>query len=120
MRAQVILICFLAATALWAANSTKTYTGRISDSQCALNIHSKTHSHTEMLQGGHMGKDPADCARMCVREMGGAYVLITKTAIYKLDDQKAADAFVGKSVKVAGTLDAANHMLHVVSMKAAE
>ena len=47
-----------------------------------------------------MGKDPAECARMCVHDMGGAYVLLTKTSIYKLDDQKAADTFVGKSVRI--------------------
>jgi hypothetical protein len=121
MKLRITLTCLLAATALWAANTPKTYTGQISDSQCAMNIHSKTHSHAEMLQGGHMGKDPSECAKMCVHDMGGAYVLLTKSTIYKLDDQKAADAFVGKSVQIEATLDPKdNTTLHVISIKAAQ
>jgi hypothetical protein len=120
MKVRIALTFLLAVATLSAANAPKIYTGQISDSQCALNIHSKTHSHAEMLQGGHMGKDPAECARMCVHEMGGAYVLLTKSAIYKLDDQKAADAFVGKTVQIEASLDPSDNMLHVISMKAAQ
>jgi len=116
MKVRIVLTWLLAVAALWAANAPKTYTGQISDSQCALNIHSKTHSHAEMLQGGHMGKDPVECAKMCVHDMGGAYVLLSKTAIYKLDDQKAADAFVGQSVIVEATLTDKD-TLHVISIK---
>ena len=77
MQVRIALTCVLAVATLAAANAPKTYTGQISDSQCAMNVHSKTHSHSEMLQGGHMGKDPSECAKMCVHDMGGAYVLLT-------------------------------------------
>ena len=119
MKVRIVSTLLFATAVLWAADAPKTYTGQISDSQCAMNVHSKTHSHSEMLEGGHMGKDPAECARMCVHDMGGAYVLLTKTSIYKLDDQKAADAFVGKSVRIQATLGEKN-TLHIISIKAAE
>lgn len=119
MKVRIALTFLLAVATLSAANAPKTYSGQISDSQCALNIHSKTHSHSEMLQGGHLGKDPSECAKMCVHDMGGAYVLLTKSAIYKLDDQKAADAFAGKTVQIEATLTDKD-TLHVIRIKAAE
>jgi hypothetical protein len=38
---------------------------------------------------------------------------------YRLDDQKKAAQFNGKSVKVTGTLDAANNLIHVQSIEEA-
>lgn len=120
MKVRIAVTCVLAVVTLAAANAPKTYSGQISDSQCAMNVHSKTHSHSEMLQGGHLGKDPSECAKMCVHDMGGEYVLLSKTAVYKLDNQKAADAFVGQSVQVEATLDPNGNTLHVISIKAAQ
>ncbi len=41
-----------------------------------------------------------------------------KTA-YRLDDQNKASQFDGKKVKVTGTLDAANNLIHVQSIEEA-
>ena len=43
------------------------FTGVISDSQCAYNIHSQTHSHREMLKMHTMGESEADCVKTCVK-----------------------------------------------------
>ena len=121
MKLRILLTCcLLSVTALPAKSAPKTFSGQISDSQCALNVHSKTHSHNEMLEGGHMGKDPSECAQMCVHDMGGAYVLISKGGIYKPDNQNAADAYPGKEVQIEGVLNAKDNSLHVINIKAAK
>ena len=48
---------------------------------------------------------PADCARFCVKERGGRYVLQTKDKIYKLDNQDLAEKSAGLEVKLIGVLD---------------
>ena len=51
----------------------------------------------------------------------GQYVLMDSagTASYKLDDQKKAKEFAGKSVKVTGTLNASGKVIHVASIEPA-
>ncbi|MGB2605897.1 MAG: hypothetical protein WBC78_20000 [Candidatus Sulfotelmatobacter sp.] len=88
-----------------AAQDVKTFNGVISDSQCALNVHSLTRSHQEMLKSKSMGGTPADCALFCVDQHGGVFVLAHKDEVYKLDDQRLARAFAAKNVKITGTLD---------------
>ena len=39
----------------------KTYSGEIADSQCALNVHSLTRSHEEMLKSKSMGGTSRNC-----------------------------------------------------------
>ena len=55
----------LAALALSAAGLTHaaTFRGEIGDSSCALNVHSLSRSHKEMLKSKSFGTTPADCAR---------------------------------------------------------
>jgi len=55
----------------------KTFRGEIADSQCALNVHSLSQSHKEMIEMKHDVKTNADCARYCVKERGGRFVLQT-------------------------------------------
>ena len=50
------------------------YIGEISHSQCAMNVHSLSRSHAEMIKKKTLGSDPASCARACVRR-GGEWVL---------------------------------------------
>ena len=38
------------------------FRGEIGDTQCALNVHSMTRSHTEMLKSKKMGGTPGACA----------------------------------------------------------
>ena len=51
----------------------RTFRGEITDSQCALNVHSLTQSHEEMLKSksGEAGKTAASCAQFCIVHMGG-------------------------------------------------
>ncbi|MGA8071850.1 MAG: hypothetical protein WB995_00145 [Candidatus Acidiferrales bacterium] len=83
----------------------KTFIGEIADSQCALNVHSLDRSHKTMIKMGNAGKTPADCARYCVSQRGGKFVLQTKTDVYKIDNQAVAEKSAGLKVKVTGILD---------------
>ena len=38
---------------------------------------------------------------------------------YQLDDQQNAEKYKGKSVRIVGTLDAANNLIHVQSIEEA-
>jgi len=103
-----VLFCAIALAAIsTSAQSGKTvFTGEISDSQCALNVHSKSQSHKEMTTTHAMGNTKADCVRECVKKMGGQFVLLTPEGkVYRLSNQEAPDQFAGEKVKVHGTLD---------------
>ncbi|MGA9184239.1 MAG: DUF5818 domain-containing protein [Candidatus Acidiferrales bacterium] len=117
--AAMLLAGVLATTAAATPAGTSTLTGEISDSQCATNVHSATRSHQEMLKGQNMGGTSADCARLCVKDMGGNYVLLVKEKVYKLDDQELAEKYAGAKVKVTGTVDAEGKTIHVKSMEPA-
>ena len=92
--------------------------GSIMDSQCAYNVHSDAHSHDWMTKRGVQGAtDEESCTHHCVKDMGGSYVLVVKTEVYKLDDQVKAEQFAGKKVKINGTLDADTHIVHVFDME---
>jgi len=96
-----------------------TLNGAISDSQCAFNVHSDSHSHKWMEKQGVYGvKDDKSCTMRCVKEMGGRYVLVTKKTVYHLDDQTRPEKFAGSNVKVTGTLDAKQQTLHVLTIEA--
>jgi len=83
----------------------KTFKGEIADTQCALNVHSLSQSHKEMIEMKPEVKTNADCARYCVKERGGRFVLQTPEKVYKLDAQVLAEQWAGLKVKVSGTLD---------------
>lgn len=110
-------ICILAFSfaAYAGEDDLKTYRGEISDSQCALNVHSLTQSHQEMLnsKSGDAGKTPTSCSRYCVEHLGGKFVLVSKGHVYHLDNQELMRDFVGAKVKIHGILDTKNEILHV-------
>jgi hypothetical protein len=83
----------------------KTFRGEIADTQCALNVHSLSQSHKEMIEMKPEVKTNADCARYCVKERGGRFVLQTRDKVYKLDAQVPAEQWAGLKVKIVGTLD---------------
>jgi hypothetical protein len=95
----------------------RTFQGEIGDSQCALNVHSLTRSHQEMLKSKSMGGDAAACARYCTKYLGGNFVLVIKSDVYHLDDQNRAEIFAGKQVKITGTLDAKSNTIHIVQIE---
>ena len=97
-----------------------TFTGEIADSQCALNVHSLTRSHTEMMKNKNMGGTPTNCTNYCIKYLGGDYVLAVGDLVYRLDDQEKPASFAGLKVKVTGTLNPKNKTIHVEDIKAAE
>jgi hypothetical protein len=101
------------------AQEVKTYFGEISDSQCALNVHSLTRSHQEMLKSKSMGGTPRDCTLYCVNYHGGDFVLSSKKDVFRLDNQNAARPFAGQKVKVTGRMDSDNKTIHVEKIEEA-
>jgi hypothetical protein len=100
----------------YAGETVRTFRGEISDSQCAMNVHSLTHSHQEMLKSkGLIGGTSADCANRCAKQMGGEFVLAAGKEVYHLDNQAEAERFAGQKVKISGTLDAKAKTIHVVT-----
>ena len=89
------------------------FRGEIGDSQCALNVHSLSRSHEEMLKKKEIGTTAADCARYCVKNLGGVFVLQVKERVYKLDDQDLAEKYAGRKVKLTGVLDSKTNIITV-------
>jgi hypothetical protein len=90
-----------------------TFRGEIGDSSCALNVHSLSRSHKEMLKSKSFGSTAADCARHCVAHQGSAYVLVVNKDVYRLDNQKEAEKWAGQTVIVTGDLDAKKKVIMV-------
>jgi hypothetical protein len=102
-----LTLFFAAALACFAADSSKTFTGVITDSMCGAD-------HKMM------GVTPdAKCVRDCVKG-GSQYALIVGKEVYTLNDAKAADKYAAQKVKVTGTLDEKNKTIQVQSIAAAK
>lgn len=80
------------------------FVGEISDSQCAMNIHSLSRSHREMIEKRTMGTDAPSCARACIRR-GGEWVLRAGNDVYRLKNQAGIELYAGEKVRVTGSLD---------------
>jgi len=80
------------------------FLGEISDSQCAMNVHSLSRSHREMIEKRTMGTDAPSCARACIRR-GGEWVLRAGDDVFRLKNQAGIDLYAGEKVRVTGALD---------------
>ena len=109
--------CAMAVPTLARGGEEKTFVGEIADSQCALNVHSLSQSHKEMIEMKPEVKTNAECARFCVKERGGRFVLQTKDMVYKLDKQELAKPRAGSKVRVVGTLDSKTGIITVRSIE---
>ncbi|PYX54759.1 MAG: hypothetical protein DMG76_20505 [Acidobacteria bacterium] len=98
------------------AGASKTFRGEISDSQCALNVHSLTRSHEEMLKSKSMGGTSRSCSQYCIEHLGGELVLSSGATVFRLDNQSAAREYAGQKAKVVGTLDPKTKTVHIVSI----
>jgi len=120
--AAVFCAVIVTTVATWAAQGhgadEKTFRGEIADSQCALNVHSISQSHKEMIAMKPEIKTDAECARFCVKERGGRFMLQTKDKVYKLDTQVLAEQWAGQKVKVTGTLDFKTNAITVDKIEA--
>ena len=94
------------------AKQASTFYGEIADSQCALNVHSLTRSHQEMLKSKSMGGTSLSCATYCVKYLGGNFVLTSRNHVYRLDNQDL-QKFIAEKVKITGTLDKKADIIHV-------
>src|SRR5271154_4644916 len=116
---SMVSVLALSLAAYAGEDEPKTFRGEITDSQCALNVHSLTQSHQEMLKSksGDAGKTAASCSQFCIVHMGGKFVLASKEHVYHLDNQDMPRGFVGEKVKVRGTLDPKTEIIHVASIE---
>jgi hypothetical protein len=99
------------------AQNARVFHGEISDSQCALNVHSLTRSHQEMLKSKSMGGTANTCSTYCIEHLGGYLVLSAGNDVYRLDRADLVHGFEGQKVKVTGTLDAKSNLIHVVKIE---
>ncbi|HKV63792.1 MAG TPA: DUF5818 domain-containing protein [Candidatus Acidoferrum sp.] len=112
-----VLVCLMSIYPLARGSDDKTFKGEIADTQCALNVHSLSQSHKEMIGMKPEIKTDVDCARYCVKERGGRFVLQTSDKVYKLDAQVLAEQWAGLKVKVRGTLDPKTDTITVKSIE---
>ncbi|MGZ4833314.1 MAG: hypothetical protein ACXVZQ_10330 [Terriglobales bacterium] len=96
---------------------TREFHGEVADSSCAMNVHSLSRSHKEMLKAKYMGTSDGDCARYCVRNLGSSFVLVSGKDVYRFDHQEEAEKFAGKKVVVKGKLDSKTNTISVVSIQ---
>jgi hypothetical protein len=97
--------------------SSRVFRGEVSDSQCALNIHSLTRSHQEMLKSKSMGGTSNTCSTYCIEHLGGTLVLSAGKDVYRLDRPDLVHGFEGQKVKVTGTLDTKVNQIHVIKIE---
>jgi len=98
------------------AQGPRVFRGEVSDSQCALNVHSLTRSHQEMLKSKSMGGTSNTCAVYCIEHLGGYLVLSAGKDVYRLDRADLVHGFEGRRVKITGTLDTKLKQIHVLSI----
>ena len=96
------------------------FRGEVSDSQCALNIHSLTRSHQEMLKSKSMGGTSNTCSVYCISRLGGTLVLASGKNVYRLDRADLVHGFEGQKVKISGTLDSKANQIHVIKIELAD
>ena len=104
-----LIACVLAIASLSVGQSTQTFTGVITDTECAID------GHAEM----RMGPTDAECTIACVAAHGALYVLYDGKDVYTLSDQETPEQFAAQKVTVVGTLDAETKTIHVESIAAA-
>jgi len=102
----VLLFAFAAAT----LQSTRTFSGTITDSICDRADHSNM----------RMGPTDAECALACAEEHDAVFVLYDGKDVYALSDQPSARKFAARKVTVVGVLDARSKRITVTSIALAK
>jgi hypothetical protein len=98
------------------AQNPHVFHGEVSDSQCALNVHSLTRSHQEMLKSKSMGGTSNTCSVYCIEHLGGYLVLSFGNNVYRLDRADMVHGFEGHRVVITGVLDAKTNQIHVLKI----
>ena len=118
MKPKVALwvVLSIALVALASAQSPRVFHGEVSDSQCALNVHSLTRSHQEMLKSKSMGGTSNTCSVYCIEHFGGYLVLSAGNNVYRLDRADLVHGFEGHRVVINGVLDTKLNEIHVIKI----
>jgi hypothetical protein len=117
-RAAIWLAAGILATASTAGGQdTKVFHGEVSDSQCAMNVHSLTRSHQEMLKSKSMGGTANTCSIYCIERLGGYLVLSSGKDVFRLDRSDLVHGFEGQKVRLTGVLDAKAKQIHVLKLE---
>jgi hypothetical protein len=98
------------------AQTSRAFHGEVSDSQCALNVHSLTRSHQEMLKSKSMGGTSNTCSVYCIEHLGGYLVLSAGNDVYRLDRSDMVHGFEGRRVVINGVLDPKLKQIHVLKI----
>ena len=106
---KLFLAMLLALASLSGAQGRQTFTGVITDSECADAGHARM----------RMGPTDAECTIACVLAHGASYVLFDGKNVYTLSDQETPEKFAGQRVRVVGTLDAQTKTIQVESIATA-
>src|ERR1700756_3844675 len=117
---RIVIFCALGLLAFAGAaygQDSRVYRGEVSDSQCALNVHSLTRSHQEMLKSKSMGGTSNTCSTYCIEHLGGTQVLSAGKDVYRLDRPDLVHGFEGQKVKITGTLDTKVNQIHVIKIE---
>jgi hypothetical protein len=117
---RAFIVCASAIVALAGiaeSQGTRMFRGEVSDSQCAMNVHSLTRSHQEMLKTKSMGGTSNTCSTYCIEHLGGTLVLSVGKDVYKLDRPDLVHGFEGQKVKIVGTLDVKTNQIHVMKIE---
>jgi len=99
------------------AQGQRTFRGEVSASQCALNVHSLTRSHMEMLKSKSMGGTSNTCSVYCIEHLGGYLVLSVGKDVFRLDRTDLVHGFEGQKVKITGLLDNKLNQIHVLKIE---
>jgi hypothetical protein len=110
--AAVLLVLACAAN----GQNSRDFRGEVSDSQCALNVHSLTRSHQEMLKSKSMGGTSNTCSVYCIEHLGGYLVLSAGNDVYRLDRSDLVHGFEGRRVVINGILDTKLKQIHVLKI----
>lgn len=94
----------------------RVFRGEVSDSECALNVHSLTRSHQEMLKSKSMGGTSNTCTVYCIEHLGGYLVLSAGKDVYRLDRADLVHGFEGHKVVITGVLDTKVNEIHVLKI----
>lgn len=111
-----IFLCAIMLTGLAYGQNARVFHGEVSDSQCALNVHSLTRSHQEMLKSKSMGGTATTCSMYCIEHMGGYLVLSSGKDVYRLDRADLVHGFEGQRVVISGVLDSKTNQIHVLKI----
>ena len=110
MKPLVASLLVVAVAVVSAGQRPQTFTGVITDSECAIRGHA----------GMRMGPTDAECTRLCVMVHSAFYVLYDGKDVYMLSDQETPEQFAAQKVRVVGTLDVKTRTIQVESIVAAE